>query len=53
MKKIMYLAAALLVLVGCNKNSQENKENAPANYGTITGKIELPQTPNKIVAPDG
>ncbi len=49
----MYLAAALLVLVGCNKNSQEAKENAPANYGTITGTIELPQTPNKIVAPDG
>ena len=53
MKKIMYLAAALLVLVGCNKNSQENKENAPANYGTITGTIELPQGPNKIAAPDG
>ena len=53
MKKLMYFAAALLVLVGCNKNSQENKENAPANYGTITGKIELPQGPNKIVAPDG
>ncbi len=53
MKKIMYFAAALLVLVGCNKNSQENKENAPANYGTITGKIELPQGPNKITAPNG
>ncbi len=53
MKKIMYFAAALLVLAGCNKNSQENKENAPANYGTITGKIELPQSPNKITAPEG
>ncbi len=53
MKKFMYFAAALLVLVGCNKNSQENKENAPENYGTISGKIELPKTPNKIAAPDG
>ena len=52
MKKIMYIAAALLVLVGCQK-SQEAKENAPANYGTITGKIELPQGPNKISAPEG
>ena len=52
MKKIMYIAAALLVLVGCQK-SQEAKENAPANYGTITGKIELPQGPNKISAPTG
>lgn len=52
MKKIMYFAAALLVLVGCQK-SQEAKENAPANYGTITGKIELPQGPNKISAPTG
>ena len=52
MKKIMYFAAALLVLVGCQK-SQEAKENAPANYGTITGKIELPQGPNKIAAPGG
>ena len=58
MKKIMYIAAALLVLVGCNKNSQENRENAPANYGTITGKIVLPQGEDakagarKITAPD-
>ncbi len=52
MKKFMYFAAALLVLVGCNKNSQENKENAPENYGTIIGTIELPKTPNKIAAPD-
>ena len=52
MKKIMYFAAALLVLVGCQK-SQEAKENAPANYGAITGKIELPQGPNKISAPEG
>ena len=47
MKKIMYFAAALLVLVGC-QSSQEARENAPAEMVTIKGRIELPQGPNKI-----
>ena len=52
MRKFMYFAAALLILVGCNKKDN-SIENTPDNYGTITGKIELPKTPNKIAAPDG
>ncbi|MCQ2312341.1 MAG: hypothetical protein MJZ84_02670 [Paludibacteraceae bacterium] len=52
MKKMMYFAAALLVLVGCQKKDN-SIENTPDNYGTITGKIELPKTPNKIAAPEG
>lgn len=44
MKKLLYIAAALLVLAGCNNKEEENgTQNEPANYGTITGKIELPQ----------
>ncbi|MCQ2313327.1 MAG: DUF1566 domain-containing protein [Paludibacteraceae bacterium] len=47
MKKIMYFAAALLVLVGCQK--KENViENSPKEVVTIKGSIVLPQTPNKI-----
>ncbi len=55
MKKFMYFAAALLVLVGCNKNSQENKENAPQNLVTITGGIDFsPQAgARKVVAHGG
>ncbi len=52
MKKIMYFAAALLLLTGC-RGSQEARENAPAEVSTITGTIELPQEPNKIIAPAG
>ena len=52
MKKIMYFAAALLVLAGC-RSSQEARENAPAEVSTITGTIALPQEPNKISAPIG
>ena len=52
MKKIMYFAAALLMFAGC-RSSQEARENAPAEVGTITGTIKLPQGPNKIVAPAG
>ena len=52
MKKMMYFAAALLVLVGCNK--KENAiENTPKEVVTIKGSIELPQTPHKIAAPTG
>ena len=44
MKKLIYIAVALFVLVGCNnKEEMGGIQNAPANYGTITGKIELPQ----------
>ena len=53
MKKLLYFAAALLVLVGCN----EKDKKAPANYGAISGKIELSQSANvpahKITAPEG
>lgn len=53
MKKLLYFAAALLVLVGCN----ERDKKAPANYGAISGKIELSQCANvpahKITAPEG
>lgn len=53
MKKLLCFAAALLVLVGCN----EKDKKAPANYGAISGKIELSQSANvpahKIVAPEG
>ena len=52
MKKIMCFAAALLLLAGC-RGSQETRENTPAEVGTITGTIELPKGPNRIVAPDG
>lgn len=52
MKKLMYFAAALLVLVGCNKKDNAI-ENTPANIGTISGTIELPKTPKKIAAPTG
>ena len=51
MKKLLCFAAALLVLVGCN----EKDKKAPANYGAISGKIELSQGANvpahKITAP--
>lgn len=60
MKKLIYIAVALFVLVGCNnKEEMGGIQNAPANYGTITGKIELPQDEDakvgarKIVAPEG
>ena len=48
----MYFAAALLVLVGCNKKDNI-VENTPEEVVTIKGSIELPQTPNKIAAPTG
>lgn len=60
MKKLIYIAVALFVLVGCNNKEEVGGiQNAPANYGTITGKIELPQDEDakvgarKINAPEG
>ncbi len=54
MKKFMYFAAALLVLVGCNKK-ENAKENAPQNLVTITGGIKIASQdgPNKVVAKPG
>ncbi len=52
MKKMMYFAAALLVLVGCQKKDN-SIENTPKEVVTIKGSIELPQTPHKIAAPTG
>ena len=52
MRKFMYFAAALLVLVGCNKKDN-SIENTPKEVVTIKGSIELPQTPHKIAAPTG
>lgn len=51
MKKLLYFAAALLVLVGCN----ESKKNVPAHLVTITGGIELKsqQGPSKVIAREG
>lgn len=54
MKKLMYIAAALLVLVGCNK--KENViENTPQNLVIITGGIDFSAQdgPNKVVAKEG
>lgn len=54
MKKLMYIAAALLVLVGCQK--KENViENAPQNLVTITGGIDFSAQdgPNKVAAKEG
>lgn len=60
MKKLLYFAAALLVLAGCsNKEEVNGTQNEPANYGTITGQIDLPQGEDakvgarKINAPEG
>ena len=59
MKKLIYIAVALFVLVGCNKEEVGGIQNDPANYGTITGKIDLPQGEeakvpvHKIVSPEG
>lgn len=54
MKKLMYIAAALLVLVGCQK--KENViENTPQDLVTITGGIDFSAQdgPNKVVAKEG
>ncbi|MBQ0119400.1 MAG: membrane lipoprotein lipid attachment site-containing protein [Bacteroidales bacterium] len=60
MKKLLYFAAALLVLAGCSNKEEVNEpQNEPANYGTIIGQIDLPQGEDakvgarKINAPEG